>query len=65
MFYIANFFTPVVDSQSGDFRRLPFEGGVGDQPYMTMLVLRVIQSCYREIIHEKSMKALKGAKKGR
>ncbi len=63
--YITNIYLPICDTQSGDFRMLPFEGPIGDQPYMTMLVLRIIQGAYREFQHEKNMKALKGAKKGR
>lgn len=46
--YITDIFLPICDSDTGDFRTLPFPGGVLDQPYMTMQVLKVIQMEYRK-----------------
>lgn len=56
--YITDFFLPICDSDTGDFKILPFPGGVLDQPYMTMQVLKIIQSEYRKHLNErvKSMK---------
>ena len=51
--YITDVFLPVCDSETGDFRALPFPGGVLDQPYMTMQVLKVIQAEYRKHLNEK------------
>ena len=55
--YITDIFLPICDSDTGDFRTLPFPGGVLDQPYMTMQVLKVIQAEYRKNLKEK-MKGL-------
>ena len=43
-----------MDSESGDFRHLPFPGSVMDQPYMTMQVIRLIQLNYRRHLAEKA-----------
>ena len=51
--YITDIFLPICDSDTGDFRTLPFPGGVLDQPYMTMQVLKVIQMEYRKHQSEK------------
>ena len=51
--YITDIYMPICDSDSGDFRTLPFHGGVFDQPYMTMQVLKVIQMEYRKHLNEK------------
>lgn len=51
--YITDFFLPICDSDTGDFKILPFPGGVLDQPYMTMQVLKVIQAEYRKHLNEK------------
>ena len=51
--YITDIFMPICDSDTGDFRMLPFPGGILDQPYMTMQVLKVIQVEYRKNLKEK------------
>jgi len=51
--YITDIYLPVCDSETGDFRVLPFPGGVLDQPYMTMQVLKVIQMEFRKNTKEK------------
>ncbi len=48
LMYITDFFLPICDSDTGDLKILPFPGGVLDQPYMTMQVLKVIQAEYRK-----------------
>ena len=48
VFYITDLYLPIADSETGDFRSLPFEGAIADQPYMTMQVLKVIQASYRK-----------------
>ena len=52
--YITDIYLPLCDSDSGDFRTIPFPGGILDQPYMTMQVLKVIQMEYRKHIAEKN-----------
>lgn len=52
--YITDFFLPICDSDTGDFRVLPFPEGILDQPYMTMQVLKVIQAEYRKHLSEKT-----------
>ena len=44
------------DSENGNLNHLPEEGGMLDQPYLTMQVLKVIQGCYQEHLHEKIQK---------
>ena len=51
--YITDIYLPICDSDTGDFRTLPFPGGVLDQPYMTMQILKIIQSEYRKNLKEK------------
>ena len=51
--YITDIYLPICDSDTGDFRTLPFPGGVLDQPYLTMQVLKVIQGEYRKHLTEK------------
>lgn len=53
MLYITDMYLPICDSETGDFRTLPFPGGILDQPYMTMQVLKIIQSEYRKHLNEK------------
>ena len=61
--YISLIYLPICDTENGDFRMLPFPGTIGDQPYMTMQILLIIQEAYRKHLHEK-MKAIKtGGKK--
>ena len=57
--YITDFYLPICDSDTGDFRTLPFPGGVLDQPYMTMQILKVIQAEYRKNMKER-IKTVKG-----
>lgn len=51
--YITDIFLPICDSDTGDFRVLPFPGSILDQPYMTMQVLKVIQVEFRKSLKEK------------
>ena len=57
--FITDFFLPICDSDTGDFKILPFPGGVLDQPYMTMQVLKIIQVEYRKHLNEKNKSLLK------
>ena len=41
LLYITDIFLPIVDSETGDWRHLPFPGSAIDQPYMTMQVLKL------------------------
>jgi len=51
--YITDIYLPICDSDTGDFRTLPFPGGVLDQPYLTLQILKIIQSEYRKYLKEK------------
>lgn len=57
-------YLPVCDSETGDFRMLPFPGSIMDQPYMSMQILRLIQLNYRKHLNEK-MKSITAKKRGR
>ena len=37
----------ICDSETGDYLHLPFDGGMMDQPYWTMMVLDLIRLNYR------------------
>ena len=52
--YITDLFLPCCDSETGDFRILPFPGSASDQPYMTMQIMKVIQLNYRMVVAEKN-----------
>jgi hypothetical protein len=56
--YIVNVFMPIVDSENGDLRSLPFEGGIMSQPYMTMSLIRHIQGKFKEEIAKKHKKMM-------
>lgn len=53
--YIVHLYMPICDSESGDFRHLPFPGTIGEQPAVTMELLKLIQLNYRISVRE-SMK---------
>ena len=57
--YVNDLFLPIVDSETGGLRSLPFPGSASDQPYMTMQVIKLIQLNYRKHLADK-MKKLKG-----
>lgn len=57
--YVTDLFLPIVDSETGDLRLLPFPGSAADQPYMTMQVIKLIQLNYRKHLAEK-MKRIRG-----
>ena len=56
--YVTDLFLPIVDSETGDLKTLPFPGSASDQPYMTMQVIKLIQLNYRKHLADK-MKSLK------
>ena len=61
--FIVDIFAPIRDSETGDFRHLPFEGSLMNQPYQTMLILKEIQSEYRQVVREQNearMRNIKG-----
>lgn len=51
--YITDIYLPICDSDTGDFRTLPFPGGALDQPYLTLQILKIIQAEYRKYLKEK------------
>ena len=54
--YITDIYLVICDSENGDFRSLPFDGSVSDQPYMTMQILKIIQLNYRKHLNEQVKK---------
>ena len=52
--YITDLFLPIVDTETGDLRALPFPGSAADQPYMSMQVIKLIQLNYRKHLAEKA-----------
>ena len=52
--YITDLYLPCCDTETGDFRNLPFPGSVSDQPYMTMQVMKLVQLQYRIHLDEKN-----------
>lgn len=60
--YVTDIYAPIRDSETGDFRFLPFPGSLVDQPYKTMLILKHIQNTYREISAEKQKQMMEKAK---
>ena len=60
--YVTDIYAPIRDSETGDFRFLPFPGSLMEQPYKSMLILRHIQNVYREVAEEKNKQMLEKAK---
>ena len=60
--YIVDLYSPIRDSETGDFRHLPFPGSLMEQPYKTMLILKCIQNTYRDVCSEKQQQMLQNAK---
>ena len=54
LLYITDIFLPIVDSETGDWRHLPFPGSMMDQPYMTRQILKIIQLNFRKHLSEKA-----------
>jgi len=54
--YITDLFLPICNSENGDFIHLPFQGALADQPYMTMQVLILIQTAYKQVLSDKAEK---------
>ena len=54
--YVTDLFLPIVDSETGDLRTLPFPGSAADPPYMTMQVIKLIQLNYRKHLADKMRK---------
>ena len=51
--YITDIFLPICNSENGDFLAFPFSGSYMEQPYMTMQILNVVQSAYRQVLSAK------------
>ena len=54
LLYLTDIFLPIVDSETGDWRHLPFPGSMMDQPYMTMQILKLMQLNFRKHLSEKA-----------
>lgn len=61
--YVTEMYAPIRDSETGDFRFLPFPGSLMEQPYKTFQILRAIQNEYRNVVAEKNEQMLKSKKK--
>lgn len=59
--YVVDIYSPIRDSETGDFRHLPFPGSLMEQPYKTMLILKCIQNTYRDVCAEKQKQMLQNA----
>ena len=51
---ITNIFLPIIDSETEDWRHLPFHGSIMNQPYMTMQILKLLQLNFRKHLSEKA-----------
>ena len=60
--YFDDIYAPIRDSETGDFRFLPFPGSLMEQPYKTLLILKCVQNTYREVCEEKQKQMLQNAK---
>ena len=60
--YVVDIYAPIRDSETGDFRFLPYPGSIMEQPYKTMLILKCVQNAYREVCEEKQKQMLQNAK---
>lgn len=61
--YVTEMYAPIRDSETGDFRFLPFPGSLMEQPYKTLQILRAVQNEYRTVVAEKNEQILKSKKK--
>lgn len=62
LYYVTDIYAPIRDSETGDFRHLPFPGSLMEQPYKSLLILKCIQNAYREVCSEKQKQLLQNAK---
>jgi len=56
LMWITDIFLPICESEHGDLLFLPFEGTILDQPYMSMNVVKYIQSQYRKFLNDQMTK---------
>lgn len=56
--YVIDIYAPIRDSETGDFRYLPYPGSLMEQPYKTLLILKCIQNAYREVCEEHNKQML-------
>lgn len=57
--FIVDVFLPLIDSEKGDFIHLPFTGGLSEQGYVTMNILKIIQGTYRKVQSDRLTKKMK------
>ena len=60
--YVVDVYAPIRDSETGDFRHLPFPGSLMEQPFKTMMILKCIQNAYREVCAQKNKELMAKAK---
>ena len=47
-------FTPLINTETGDFINFPYEGGYMKQPNKLMNLMRIIQMNYKRVRYEKA-----------
>ena len=60
--YVIDIYAPIKDSETGDFRYLPYPGSLMEQPYKTMLILKCVQNAYREVCEQKNKELIEKSK---
>lgn len=60
--YVIDIYSPIRDSETGDFRHLPFPGSLMEQPYKSFMILKCIQNSYREVVEEKQKQMMQKSK---
>lgn len=60
--YVVEMYSPIRDSETGDFRHMPFPGSLMEQPFKTMLILKCVQNAYREVVEDKQKQMFQKAK---
>ena len=60
--YVIDIYSPIRDSETGDFRHLPFPGSLMEQPYKSFMILKCIQNAYREVCDQKNKEMMAKAK---
>lgn len=62
LFLIADVYLPYCNSENGDYQHTLVEGGISEQPYITMKILDLIKLNYKIFISEERKKQAEQAK---
>ena len=52
--FVDDIFTPLINTETGDFINFPYEGGYMKQPNKLMNLMRIIQMNYKRVRYEKA-----------